>query len=51
MRVMSRAEDTHAYIKRQLGGKKTKGDLYSSWLQIEASIIRQITDATCRTTL
>jgi ribosomal protein L20 len=39
---MSQAEGAHAYIKRYLGGKKTKGDLYSLWLRIEAAIINQI---------
>lgn len=48
IRVTSRAEGAHAYIKRYLGGKKTKGDLYSSWLLIEAAIINQITAVSTR---
>ena len=43
IRVTSRGEGAHAYIKRYLGGKKSKGDLYSSWLHIEAAVINQIT--------
>ncbi|CAG8971729.1 hypothetical protein HYALB_00007209 [Hymenoscyphus albidus] len=48
IRVTSRAEGAHAYIKRYLGGKKTKGDLYSSWLLIEAAVINQITAVSTR---
>ncbi|KAF5190520.1 Transposase [Thalictrum thalictroides] len=51
IRVTSRAEGAHAYIKRYLGGKKTKGDLYSSWLHIEAAIINQITAVSTRTSI
>jgi hypothetical protein len=51
IRVTSRAEGAHAYIKRYLGGKKTKGDLYSSWLLIEAAVINQITAVSSRTSL
>jgi hypothetical protein len=51
LRVTSRAEGAHAYIKRYLGGKKTKGDLYSSWLLIEAAVINQITAISSRTSL
>ena len=51
LRVTSRAEGAHAYIKRYLGGKKTKGDLYSSWLLIEAAVINQITAVSSRTTI
>jgi hypothetical protein len=51
IRVTSRAEGAHAYIKRYLGGKKTKGDLYSSWLLIEAAVINQITAVSSRTTI
>jgi hypothetical protein len=51
IRVTSRAEGAHAYIKRYLGGKKTKGDLYSSWLLIEAAIINQITAISTRTSI
>jgi hypothetical protein len=39
IRVTSRVEGAHAYIKRYLKGKKTKGDLYSSWLLIKATVI------------
>ena len=39
IRVTSRAEGAHAYIKRYLRGKKTKGDLYSLWLLIKAAIV------------
>jgi hypothetical protein len=51
LRVTSRAKGAHAYIKRYLGGKKTKGDLYSSWLLIEAAVINQITAVSSRTSL
>lgn len=51
VRVTSRAEGAHAYIKRYLGGKKTKGDLYSSWLLIEAAIVNQITAVSTRTSI
>jgi hypothetical protein len=51
IRVTSRAEGAHAYIKRYLGGKKTKGDLYSSWLLIEAAVINQITAVSTRTSI
>ena len=51
IRVTSRAEGAHAYIKQYLGGKKTKGDLYSSWLHIEAAVINQITAVSSRTTI
>jgi hypothetical protein len=51
IRVTSRAEGAHAYIKRYLGGKKTKGDLYSSWLLIKAAVINQITAVLSRTTI
>jgi hypothetical protein len=51
IRVISRVEGAHAYIKRYLGGKKTKGDLYSSWLYIEAAVINQITAVSTRTTI
>ena len=50
-RVTSRVEGAHAYIKRYLGGKKTKGDLYSSWLLIEAAVINQVTAVSTRTAL
>jgi hypothetical protein len=51
IRVTSRAEGAHAYIKRYLGGKKSKGDLYSLWLHIEAAVINQITAIlTCTST-
>ncbi len=39
IRVTSRAEAAHAYIKRFLGGKRSRGDLYLTWLQIEAAVI------------
>jgi hypothetical protein len=42
-RVTSRVEGAHAYIKRYLGGKKSKGDLYSTWLNIEAAVAHQMT--------
>ena len=51
IRVTSRAEGAHAYIKRYLGGKKSKGDLYLSWLLIEAAVINQITAVSSRTTI
>jgi hypothetical protein len=34
---------------RCLGGKKTKRDLYSSWLHIETAVINQITAVSTRT--
>ncbi len=37
-----RAEGAHAYLKRHLGGKRTKGDLFSTWKNIEAAVINQI---------
>jgi hypothetical protein len=49
--ITSRAKGAHAYIKRYLGGKKTKGDLYLSWLLIKAAIINQITAVSSRTSL
>ncbi|RKF79143.1 hypothetical protein GcC1_049037, partial [Golovinomyces cichoracearum] len=51
IRTTSRAEGSHAYIKRYLGGKKSKGNLYSSWLRIEAAIINQITAVSTRTSI
>ena len=51
IRVTSRVEGAHAYIKRYLGGKKTKGDLYSSWLLIEAAVINQVTAVSTRTAI
>jgi hypothetical protein len=51
IRVTSRVEGAHAYIKRYLGGKKTKRDLYSSWLLIEAAIINQVTAISTRTAI
>ena len=51
IRLTSRAEGARAYIKRYLGGKKTKRDLYSSWLLIEAAIINQITAISTRTSI
>jgi hypothetical protein len=50
-RVTSYIEGAHAYIKRHLGGKKTKGDLYSSWLLIEAAVINQVTAISARTAI
>ena len=47
-RVISRVKGAYAYIKRYLGGKKTKGDLYSSWLLIEAAVINQVTAVSTR---
>jgi hypothetical protein len=51
IRVTSRAKGAHAYIKRYLGGKKTKGDLYSSWLLIKAAVINQVVAVSTRTTM
>ena len=51
IRVTSRTKGAYAYIKRYLGGKKTKGDLYSSWLHIEAAVINQITAVSTRTSI
>ena len=51
MRVTSRAEGAHAYIKRYLGGKKTKGDLLSTWLSIEAAVTDQLTSLTTPTSM
>jgi hypothetical protein len=51
IQVTSRAKGAYAYIKRYLGGKKTKGDLYSLWLLIEAAVINQITAVSSRTTI
>lgn len=43
IQVTSCVEGAHAYLKRYLGGKKSKGDLFTAWLWIEAAIINQIT--------
>ena len=51
IRVTSRAEAAHAYIKRFLGGKRSRGDLYLAWLQIEAAVINQIAAVSSRTTI
>jgi len=42
VRVTSRVEGAHAYIKCYLGGKKSKGNLFTAWLRIEAATINQI---------
>jgi hypothetical protein len=49
VRTTSRVEGAHAYIKRYLGGSKSKGDLLSSWLHIEAAVINQIIAISIRT--
>ena len=49
IRVTSRVEGAHAYIKRYLGGKKSKGDLLSTWKQIELAVINQIATVTIST--
>jgi hypothetical protein len=51
IRVTSCTEGAYTYIKRYLGGKKTKGDLYTSWLLIEVVVINQITVISSRTSL
>jgi hypothetical protein len=42
--VFTRCESSHKYIKRYLGGKKTKGSLFTAWQKIEASIRDQLMD-------
>jgi hypothetical protein len=49
IRTTSRGEGAHVYIKRYLGGKKSRGDLCSSWLHIEAAVINQVTAVSIRT--
>lgn len=49
IRVTSTVEGNHAYIKRYLGGKKTKGDLFSTWLNIEKANTNQIDVVLSRT--
>ena len=46
VRVTSRAEGAHAYIKRFLGGKKTStsGDLFTTWLKLEGAVATQISE-------
>lgn len=44
-------EGAHAYIKLHLGGKKTKGDLMSTWLKIEAALLNQLDNISSRTAL
>ena len=51
VRVTSRVEGAHAYVKRYLGGKKSKGDLLTTWLQIEVATINQIIAVSTRTNL
>ena len=51
IRVTSRAKAAHAYIKRFLGDKRSRGDLYLTWLQIEAAVINQIAAVSSRTTI
>ena len=48
---MSYTKSTYAYIKYYLRSKKTKGDLYLSWLLIEAAVINQITAVSTRTSI
>jgi hypothetical protein len=50
IRTTSRGEGAHAYIKRYLGGKKSKGDLYTTWLLLEAAVINQITTVSSKST-
>ncbi len=40
--LLSRCEGSHAYLKRYLGGKKTRGSLFTTWQKIEAAMINQI---------
>ena len=51
IRVTSRAEAAHAYIKRYLGGKKSRGDLFSSWIHIEAAVVNQVSAVLNRTSI
>ena len=48
-----RSGDANGFITEHtdLGGKKTKGDFYSSWLLIEAAVINQVTAVSTRTTM
>ena len=38
----SRVEGLHAFLKLYLGGKKTQGDLFTTWSNIEAAVVSQI---------
>ena len=38
----SRVESAHRALKQYLGGKKTRGDLLTTWLNIEAAVVNQI---------
>ncbi|KAI0993426.1 hypothetical protein K3495_g14758 [Podosphaera aphanis] len=49
VRTTSRAEGVHAYIKRYLAGKKSRGSLLTSWLNIGRAVINQLTVVTVRT--
>ncbi|KAI1001770.1 hypothetical protein K3495_g6435 [Podosphaera aphanis] len=48
-RTSSRAEGAHAFIKRYLGGKKSRGSLLTSWLNIERPVLNQLTAVAVRT--
>ena len=37
-----RVESAHRAIKVYLGSKRTKGNLLSTWLQIEAALLNQV---------
>lgn len=50
-RVTFRVEGAHAYIKRYFGGKKSQGDLYSTWLNIGAAIENWIFAVSNRTSI
>jgi hypothetical protein len=49
--TLCRAESCHAYLKRWLGGKKTKGDLLTTWTAIELAVNLQIKNITRTTNL
>jgi hypothetical protein len=51
IRTTSRSKGAHTYIKRYLGRKKSKGDLYTTWLLIEAAVINQITTISNKSTI
>jgi hypothetical protein len=42
LRVYSRVESAHSAIKKHLGGKRTKGSLLTTWLNLEAAILTQV---------
>lgn len=43
METTSRAEVSHAYTKPYLNGKRSRGSLYNSWLNLEKDMMNQNT--------